>query len=389
MRSPVSGRELRPESADVLSDGAGERWPVLGGIAYLRVGREELVARALERLDAGDADGALVALLGDQDDWASTPPPSEADRRAALTAPTLREAMRLLGFGPVGDYFAFRWSDPTFLSGLGLLAVAAPGRERAFELACGIGHFLRELERRGVHASGGDVVFAKLWLARRFVTSTAQLVCFDAAAPFPVQDGSAELALCHDALHYLPDQAHALAELRRIVGREGAVVCGHVHNAAVESLSPGAPRTIEEYDALVPGARLFDDAAVGRALLAGDLPAETTPELLADAPAVAFVTDGAPRERRVGPDFSLPPAGSGLRLNPLLEASGDDPLALRVRWPSERYEREYAALSPHLREPPPLPRAALERAAEGTVGRDPEVDRLARARVLLDLPEAW
>ena len=36
-----------------------------------------------------------------------------------------------------------------------------------------------------------DVVFAKLWLARRFVCPRARLVCFDAAAPWPLPDRSA------------------------------------------------------------------------------------------------------------------------------------------------------------------------------------------------------
>ncbi len=54
-----------------------------------------------------------------------------------------------------------------------------------------------------------------------------------------------------------------------------------------------------------------------------------------------------------------------------------------VCWPSERYRDEYAAESPHLTEPYELPGGPL------VAGAAPEVDRLARRRVLLDLPSAW
>ncbi len=162
-----------------------DRVPVVAGIPYLRTGRDELRAHALARLDAGDEHGALVALLADQDDWWTEPPPPREQLERAIAATTLREAMAHLGFGRVGDYFAYRWSDPTFLSGLGLLDAHAGGITSAFELGCGAGHLLRELRLRGVRVAGGDVVFAKLWLAKRFVVPDADLACFDGGSPFP------------------------------------------------------------------------------------------------------------------------------------------------------------------------------------------------------------
>ena len=58
--SPTSGRELTPDRAHALTDGAGERWPVVDGIPFLRAGREALAAKALERLDADDRASALA-----------------------------------------------------------------------------------------------------------------------------------------------------------------------------------------------------------------------------------------------------------------------------------------------------------------------------------------
>jgi SAM-dependent methyltransferase len=343
--------------------------PVVAGIPYLRAGREELAARAQDRLAAGDEEGALVVLLADQDDWWDEPPPPEAQLRAAARAGTLREAMRLLGYGRVGDYFAYRWSDPTFLSGLALLDAHGGGARSAFELGCGIGHLLRELHLRGARVAGADVVFSKLWLAKRFVVPEADLVCLDASQPLPLADGEVDLALCHDALHYLPDPAHAVGELRRVAR---TVLLGHVHNAAVPNHSPGHAVSVKGTERLLPGATLHDDAELTAALLEARAPRPAAAHELARSPAVALALGGEPADGA----FALPPEGAELRVNPLVDGEG-------VRWPSARYEEEYAALSPHLTAPFALPAGPLR------AGAGPEVDALARRRILLDLPPAW
>jgi SAM-dependent methyltransferase len=351
----------------------GERFPVVAGIPYLRSGREELRARVLDLLDAGDHTNALLALLADQDDWWTEPAPPPGQLLQAVTAPTLRSAMEHLGFGRVGDYFAFRWSDPTFLSGLALLDAHAGGAATAFELGCGAGHLLRELRRRGVRVAGADVVFAKLWLAKRFVVPDAQLVCLDAGTPGwsrHVPGGRADLALCHDALHYLPDIPAAVAELRAVAD---VVLVGHAHNGAVDNLSAGSPLDVDGYAALLDGAVLYDDEELGRDLAAGRPPHPHAGEELRGASAIALALGGRP----AGGAYAVPPPGTRLRVNPLL-VDGE------VRWPSDRYRDEYAALSPHLTEPYAVPAGAL------VAGRgDEAVDRLARRRVLLDLPERW
>jgi len=382
--SPTSGRPLMHAGPHALRDNRGERWPVVDGIPYLRVGRSRLVRDLLASLDAGDHDAALLLALGDQDEWDPSPPPDISACGTAVAAPSLRSAMAALGFGAVGDYFAYRWSDPTFLSGLGLLDAALATTPRVFELGCGIGHFLRELELRGVPAVGGDIVFAKLWLARRFVIARSDLVCFDAGGLFPLADDSADACLCHDVLHYLPDVAHGLAQLRRVGGR---VLVGHAHNAEVDNLSPGAPLDVAGYQALAPDATFYDDAAVGRAVLAGSAPAAADPQHLSGAAAIAFVTPATSATATGADRFALPARGARLRLNPLLHPCAGDPAPMVVRWPSARYEREYAELSGHLRDAPPVPRALLDNVVRA--GDDRRGDALARQRVLLDLPDAW
>jgi SAM-dependent methyltransferase len=228
------------------------------------------------------------------------------------------------------------------------------------------------------------VVFAKLWLARRFVSPSAELVCFDAAWGFPLGGDSADACLCHDVLHYLPDIAHAVAELRRVGGR---VLVGHAHNGEVDNLSPGSPLDVAGYAALVPDAALYDDATIGRAALAGDAPAAADPQHLRRAAAIAFITPAPAAVPRGDDRFAVPAPGARLRLNPLLHPRPGDPAPMVVRWPSTRYESEYADLSAHLRDPPAVPRELLDGGVR--VGEDQRADALARQRVLLDLPDAW
>ena len=383
--NPANGRSLEYDTPYSLNDGES-RWPVVEGIPYLRAGREELRANVLDALDRGDERAALVELLRDRDDWAPGAPPDREDVAAMLDgSPAPREAMEALGFGPVGDYFLYRLSDPTYLAGLALLGASWNAPRTSFELACGIGHYSRELARRGVQTAGGDVVFAKLWLARRWVSPGTRFVCFDASAPFPLADGSADLVLCQDALYFLPEKEHVAAEMRRVAGPDGVVAVGHAHNALAQNPSAGEPLTPEGYAGLFPDALLFDDAQLTEAFVSGEAPIPRTTGDLAGSEAVCLAS-GA-RSSNGAPDLAVPPPGTPLRPNPLYEVSGDDPAVMRLRWPSERYEEEYAPRSGYLPEEVEVPRSVLERAARGA--EDPHVGRLARRRVLVDLPEGW
>ncbi len=138
----------------------------------------------------------------------------------------------------------------------------------AFELACGIGHYGRELARRGVAFTGGDVVFAKLWLARHWVVpAKAALVCFDAAAPWPIADERFDLVFCHDAFYFLEPKAEILAALRALAGPDGRVAVGHVHNSAADNLSSGHAVSTADMARLFPDAAVYDDAELTQALV--------------------------------------------------------------------------------------------------------------------------
>ncbi len=395
---PESGDPLYRDRPWSVTDGSGARWPVVQGIPYLRAGRDRLRREALAALDAGDERAALVVLLADQDDHARTPPPQagailgmiEADDDGSVT---LRDAMAALNFGPVADYFAHRWSAPTYLSGLTLLGRHWLDGATVVEVACGIGHSLRDLAACGMPCVGVDVVYAKLWLAGRFVVPPGvALVCGDAVAGLPL--GAAPgpaVAFCHDAFYFFPDKPRVVANLRRVVGDGGRILIGHAHNKNFDHRGvSGEPWTPSEYASLLPGCVTYDDAELSRSFWSSHPAIPRGLADLSDREALAlawgppgWTADPWPGKRPLG----MPLSGMPLHMNPMLAVEGG---VLRPRWPSPRFEAEYAAESVYLEGHSVPPRETLRLATLGTVDLDdPEVDRLLRHRVLLDLPERW
>ena len=363
--SPLSGKALHPDSPHSLADGAGERWPVIDSIPYLRAGSEDLAARALSLLDQGDTAGALMLLLAENDRWWNEPPPPADHLRRLVenrNTLTLRDAMALLGWGRVGDYFAHRWSDPTFVAGLALLDAHWSAPRAAFELACGIGHYLRALGQAGVRAIGADLVFAKLWVARHWVAPEAGLVCFDAERPWPVRL-RVDLAFCHDAFYFLENKAFVAERLRQ-TGK--AIALAHVHNADHPNLSGGRGMTLAEITALFSDATLYAGEELTACGASGRRP---EPLLTAKTEAFAIAT-GAPT---AGPGpLGTPPLGAALQRNPLCVAGAP-------QWPSARYAEEYGPRVTYA--------CRVDLPAQATMA--PQWIDAVRHRELLDLPERW
>ncbi len=333
--------------------------PVVDGIPFARTGREELQGRVADLLADGEVDRARVALFADADDWWTEPAPPAEQLAQVPAARTLREAMDTLGMGRVGDYFAHRWSDPTHLAGLALLGRHWPGDAPVVDVACGIGTQLRELARRGVaDLVGLDVVWSKLWLARRFVCPTARYVCADVTTAPDLQVTGPAYVTCHDAFYFFRDKPAAAAAMTRLAGLEGTVVVGHAHVADPH----GAPLPPQDYARLLHATVLYDDEELTRSLLERRPPRPAPAEELVGSEAIALVAGDLRGPAPVDLGEPLEP----LRPNPLYTDG-------RLHWPSERYAAEYGPRSAHLpdRWPDPLPADA------------------ARRRLLVDLPEQW
>lgn len=364
LRSPETGRPLAADTPHSLA-AAGERWPVLDGIAYLRTGRQPLVETALGLLDAGRHDDALVELLSDQDDWWAGPVTDAGELRQLVQARhtlTLRAAMELLRLGPVADYFAYRWVDPTYLAGLALVEAHWQQPATAYELACGIGHYLRELTLHGVACTGSDVVFAKCWLARHWVAPAAEYVVFDAGTAWPIDDIRCDLVMCHDAFYFLPQQANIASRLRRLVAPGGVLAISHVHNAGYRGGAKGPARAMADWQSLFPDATIYDERDLLRSLLHASAPEPSG--WIDDAAIEAWsLVEGGGAPRAVSGGLAMPHAGARVRPNPLLGQGG-------VQWPSDRWRDEYAA--------------GCHWAQPATHDRDP-----TRLRRMVDLPERW
>lgn len=392
--SPLSGKPLEFDSAHSLSDGEN-RFPVVDEIPFLRVGRDDLRAKVLRALDTGDERAALILLFQDQDDWARGAAPSETDLQPLFENPhlTLRQAMRCLRYGAVADYFAYRWSDPTFVSGLALLEHhLSPAAKNVFELACGIGHYLREFNLRGIRAVGADVVFSKLWLARNFVAPNARLICFDANFDFPFTDNSFDAAFCHDAFYFLPKKKSVADELKRTTRAE--ILIGHAHNAEAENFSTGAAVSTGEYAALFADSISYDDAELTAAAIENRKPQPGETNELKNAAAIDLVfnangetemTNGFQRQ-----SFFEPTTRENLRVNPLLFGENREIQSSPV-YPSERYASEYAPLSNYLKlsEDEREILKEIDSGAEVDLENEKTADEFARRRILLDLPESW
>lgn len=377
LRSPVTGRLLdadTPHSLAAPGPFGVERWPVVDGIPYLRTDSEGLVAVALDHLDAGCPDDALVALLTDQDAWWTGPATSLPELKRLVherDTLNLREAMALLRMGPVADYFAYRWSDPTYLAGLALLEAHWTEPKTAFELACGIGHYLRELTRRGVACVGADVVFSKCWLAKNWVAPDAEYVVFDAGARWPVEDERFDLVMCHDAFYFMPEKENVAAQLQELVAPKGALAVSHIHSDRFWAGPKGPALSAKEIEKCFPKATLYDERELARSLAQGRVPNTTRWEWSAEdggVEAFSLVQGGTeePRELRAG--LAMPLPGADLRPNPLLGPDG-------AVWPSKRYEEEYEGLSYW---------SFVGEDETRLPGNDP-----VRLRRLVDLPERW
>lgn len=318
--SPTNGEPLRPAGEQFLTD--GERlWPIVDGIPFLRPD-EELRKKVVTDLHGWGERAALCRLLANQDRFSPTAPPEKAAIERLLEADdmTLREAMDLLNYGPVGDYFAYRWCSPTFTGGLNMLE-RTPAQHTVIEIACGIGHFLRALEGAGRETVGVDIVFSKLWLAKKFLGIQGDLICGDIEAGQLISTAHSTTVFCHDAFYFFEHKQAALTHMRSIAAG-GAVAVGHVHTKRSQH-EAGFALDKASYDALTD-AFIRDDNDYITAWYETHRPPGHGASV-----AVGWI-EGEVARRPI--DWVRP--RMRLRQNPLVDAR-------EVRWPSEGWAEEY------------------------------------------------
>ena len=376
--SPHNGEPLVADTPDLLSDGE-LLWPVVDGIVYLRP-RHDLREQAVALLQSDRKQEALIVLLQDQDRFAPLPPPHPHDLQALVAdgnTSNLRQAMQQLNYGPVADYFAYRGATPTFLSGLALLQQTVRTEQPVVEVACGIGHFLRVLEAQGIATVGIDVVFSKLWLARRYLGVQGTLVCADIERCPPLTTERPHSVFCHDAFYFFEHKTDALHSLREMASG-GNLAIGHVHTDAIDHGVAGYPLSIATYRRMATrGAAFFDDVSLVSAWLEQGQAQPQNNDELEHAEAIAWVEGETNQEL-----FPLTQPVASLSLNPLLEV---DEREAAIRWPSERFREEYEAEAAYLQLS--SEETALLNSPEQM--SEEQKTNLFRRRILLDLPSTW
>ena len=377
--SPHNGQPLVEHTSQLLSDG-DLLWPVVDGIPYLRP-KHELREQAVYLLEAGRHQEALILLLQDQDRFAPVAPPDASTVDQLITdvnTISLRRAMQMLNYGPVADYFAYREATPTFLSGLALLQQIVRAEQPVIEVACGMGHFLRALEAQEVTTTGVDVVFSKLWLARRYLGVRGTLVCADIEGQLPFTTDRPHSIFCHDAFYFFEYKMDVLSALRTAASG-GNLALGHVHTNAVDHGVAGFPLSVDTYRQMAADeARFFDDEQLITDWLQQQSARVPHHDELAHSEAVAWV-EGSVNQR----PFPLSEPAAPLSLNPLLRVSE---ITTEIHWPSERFRQEYQATMEYLQISPKDQAVLLRKEKKMSAEQRAE---FFRRRVLLDVPFLW
>jgi uncharacterized protein YbaR (Trm112 family) len=370
-------------------------FPLVDGIPVLHLHPSSVVAR--EQLEAGHPDLARRTMIGIESER-----DAEAfEAAAASPAATYRETVEAIGPNFEGGYFLYRFTDPTFIVADALVRAVAgtvlSGSGRAIDICGGSGHLTRTLvELSTTPPVLADLYFAKIWLARRFTAPDCEPVCCDGNAPMPFAPGSFRFAMCTDAFMYIWTKRQFVGEMTRLVddgGDDGAIVIGHTHNERAWSPSHGQPLNQEGYrnlfETIEP--RIFGEAGLFADVVQGgplDL-SRRDPASVVDAdPALTIIASRNPNvftPHRL--DESGTPQGE-YRINPLYAAEPmGDRTTLRLAFPNEDYEQEYGACRQYLPEEVVVRSAALALLAEGRLA--PELEDLARRRVIIELPEKY
>jgi uncharacterized protein YbaR (Trm112 family) len=362
-------------------------FPVIAGIPVLMT--DDRVRTAMHQLEAGEREQALHTMLE-----------VDAGRAGAFRAfsarpdATYREGVRILSVDAEGEYFVYRFSDPTFRVGRAVVhAVLALGRGgRCLDLCGGSGHLVRSMitDQPAVLA---DYYFWKLWLAKRFVAPDCEPVCCDANSPLPFARHTFSLVALADAFPYLWHKRLVADEMMRLAGPDGTIVMPHLHSALGENFTAGMPLTPAAYrDLLEPHRpRLFRDSRLLDDVLDGvlDLTRDESADALAGEPALVIV---ASRHDEVFRKMKLSwaaPAPDTVIVNPLyaIERRGEVSV-LTLTFPTPEYEEEFAAAKRYLPERVVVPGDLTAGVPMLALGQE-HYEALCRQMVFLAAPERY
>ena len=358
----------------ILESADGEQFPVIAGIPILTDDYQRNAA--FQSIQSGHAEEAYHDLLNGQ--------PAYWVENGAQTFQSL--LYQFVGRWSA-DYFYFRRSDPTFLSGLSLLRAARGQPGWAFDLGCGCGHnseILLKLspEKRVI---GLDSTFKLLYLARQFIAPQADFVCADLENGLPFASGMAGTVLCSDTFSFIRNKWGAAREMLRLTRPDGRILVTRLLITPPAHWNPlrfhlFPSQFYAPYFESMQVARFADEAL--RLAYLGSASLEENSSFGENEQSFSLAASPAGLPESALSPFLDPYDTESLYVNPLYSRAGES--GWRREWPSPTYVQDYEDRSSYL--PPSL---ALPPEISHQPGSKGKLEDLLRRRVLLSLPKCY
>jgi SAM-dependent methyltransferase len=313
---------------------------------------------------------------------------------------TFQNTLGILSPEAEGEYFLYRFSDPTFLVSDGVVrtmgrGAASDAEKYLLDLCGGTGHLTRTLCSINDQSTVilADFSFWALWLAKEFIAPSCQPICCDANQSLPFEGNAFSLVFCSGAFEYIWSRRSLAQETIRLVGHEGAVIVSHAHNALCENPSEGMPLDPSGYRRLFQAlsARIFKESIFLDGILAGgsiDLSTNFSDEQLKNEPALIIIATHRQDLYRIW-ELQLDEQLFARRtINPLYQVEKtQSSRVLTLSFPSDYYETEYEDCKRYL-----VKRVELTDDQWNVlqIGKfDDDLKRLAESYILLDLPDRY
>ena len=143
-----------------------------------------------------------------------------------------------------------------------LLDAVAPG-DRVLDLGCGAGRFLAAL--RDADSVGVEIAQAALDRAARNAPG-ADLRLVEPDGSLPLEHASVDLVWCSEVLEHVPDTAHLLLEVRRVLRPGGRLLVTVPFHGRVKAALIGALRFEAHFDPLGQHLRFYTRSSLAATL---------------------------------------------------------------------------------------------------------------------------
>jgi SAM-dependent methyltransferase len=136
-----------------------------------------------------------------------------------------------------------------------LLAEARPG-QKVLDLGCGAGRFVVALRDHGADPIGVEIAEAALERARANAPDT-DLRRAEPDKPLPLEDSSVDLVWCSEVLEHVPDTAHTLSEIRRVLRTGGRLLVTTPYHGRARNVAIALARFESHFDPLGQHVRFY------------------------------------------------------------------------------------------------------------------------------------